>query len=62
MVEIVSLNKVRKAKARTEAAKTAQNNRVKFGRTKAEKTKDAAEHKAKSKILDGKEIPDKTDH
>lgn len=34
---VINLNHTRKAKARTEKAKKAAENRVKFGRTKAEK-------------------------
>jgi Domain of unknown function (DUF4169) len=37
MSEIINLRLARKAKARTEAEKQAAGNRVKFGRTKAEK-------------------------
>jgi hypothetical protein len=37
MAEIINLRMARKAKARTEAEKQADENRVKFGRTKAEK-------------------------
>lgn len=37
MAEIVNLNQVRKAKARDEAQRRAQENRAKFGRGKAEK-------------------------
>ena len=41
-VSIVNLNKARKSRARAEAKKTAEQNAVKFGRTKAEKTRDTA--------------------
>jgi hypothetical protein len=37
MTQIISLNKTRKANARANKAKKAAENRVKFGRTKAEK-------------------------
>lgn len=37
MAEIVNLNQVRKAKARDEAQQRAEENRVKYGRGKAEK-------------------------
>jgi len=62
MTDVVNLNQARKAKTRVDKAKTAQNNRIKFGRTKAEKHQDSAEQKAKSSALDGKETPDKTDN
>ena len=40
MAEIVNLNKARKAKARSEGESCAQANRIKYGRTKAEKEND----------------------
>jgi hypothetical protein len=42
MAEIISLSKARKAKARAEKDQLAAENRVKFGRTKAEKQLDKA--------------------
>jgi len=47
MADIISFSKARKAKARTDKEATAEANRQKFGRTKGEKLKDAAE---KSKL------------
>lgn len=41
MAEIVNLNKFRKKKAREAAAAQAAENRARFGRTKAEKERDA---------------------
>lgn len=43
MSKVVNLNKVRKLKAREAAEKLAAENRVKFGRTKAQKQLDEAE-------------------
>jgi hypothetical protein len=40
MAEIVNLNKLRKAKARAADESRAQANRIKYGRTKAEKEND----------------------
>ncbi len=40
--DIVNLNKARKKKARAEKDKRAQENRVRFGRTKAEREQDEA--------------------
>lgn len=37
MTEPINLNKARKARAQAEARKTAAENRIRFGRTKAEK-------------------------
>jgi hypothetical protein len=52
MAEIISLSKARKAKARTEKEAAAEANRMKFGRTKAEKLKDAAETAKATKHID----------
>jgi len=49
---ILSLSKARKAKARAEKDATAAENRVKFGRTKAENAKDAAEKSIAQKLID----------
>ncbi len=43
MAEIISLKRARKDKARAEKGAAAAENRTRFGRTKAEKAKDAAE-------------------
>ena len=53
MGEIVNLRSARKARARREAETTAAANRAKHGRTKAEKTRDAAEAARRESILDG---------
>ncbi|MBL4691779.1 MAG: DUF4169 family protein [Magnetovibrio sp.] len=61
MVDVVSLNQFRKAKTRSDKATKAENNRIKFGRSKAEKAKDAKDLAAQKRALDGKQIVDKTD-
>jgi Domain of unknown function (DUF4169) len=43
MADILSLSRARKAKARATSAQQATQNRILFGRTKAEKLKDKAE-------------------
>jgi len=53
MAGIVNLNKARKARAKVEAGKQAEANRAKFGRTKAEKERDAAEQARRDARLDG---------
>jgi hypothetical protein len=53
MTEIVNLNRVRKAKARSDAGKAAETNRAKFGRTKAERDAEAAEQARRDALLDG---------
>ncbi|HEY9163569.1 MAG TPA: DUF4169 family protein [Magnetovibrio sp.] len=61
MAEIVSLNQFRKAKTLKEAAKTARENRIKFGRTKADKNKNKALREQRKRELDGKEITDSSE-
>jgi hypothetical protein len=46
MSNLVNLRQVRKQKARGEAEAEAAANRARFGRTKAEKVRDAAEQEA----------------
>jgi hypothetical protein len=53
MADIISLSKARKAKARAEKEQTAAENRVKFGRTKAEKERVKALDEIAQKRLDG---------
>ena len=52
MAEIISLSKVRKAKARAEKESTADANRLAFGRTKAEKQQAKAEKTLSDKKID----------
>jgi hypothetical protein len=52
MAEILSLSKARKARARADKEATAETNRVKFGRTKAEKLNDAAHKSRAEKHID----------
>ena len=53
MTDIVNLRRVRKAKARDEAAAKADANRIAHGRTKAEKKQTKAEREAALRKLDG---------
>ena len=53
MAEIVSLSKARKQKARASKEAQAAENRVLFGRTKAEKQQQAAEKAMADKKIDG---------
>lgn len=53
MAEVINLRNVRKQKARAEKDARAQQNRILFGRTKAEKLKQAAERAAADKHIDG---------
>jgi hypothetical protein len=52
MAEIINLNKARKAKARVDKSAQAEKNRVRFGRTKAQKQADAAETAKVGRLLD----------
>ncbi|MFN4024075.1 MAG: DUF4169 family protein [Hyphomonas sp.] len=53
MSDPVNLNKVRKAKAKAEKEQRAQENRAKFGRTKAAKKLDEARADRLKKLTDG---------
>jgi hypothetical protein len=52
MSNVVNLNRARKRKARAQAAQQAAENRVRFGRTKAQKQRDTAETEAMRRKLD----------
>jgi hypothetical protein len=53
MAEIINLNQVRKAKAKAAAVAGAAENRVRFGRSKAERAGAAGEDKLAAKRIDG---------
>jgi hypothetical protein len=53
MAEIINLNKARKARSRAGKAEKAVENRIRFGRTKAEKAADKAESGRNARDLDG---------
>jgi hypothetical protein len=53
MADILSLSKVRKAKARIGKDAAAAANRAKFGRTKAEKAIDESRKSMAEKVIDG---------
>lgn len=59
MGEIVNLRMARKAKARDEKDAAAATNRVKHGRTKAEKTLQKSQVEAMTKQLDGHKLQGK---
>ena len=52
MAEIINLNKARKVRAKADKAIRAQENRVRFGRTRAEKQAEAAEKARIARLLD----------
>ena len=53
MAEIVNLNRAKKRRARAQDAALAQQNRVRFGRTGAEKARDRHTEAAREALLDG---------
>ena len=53
MAEIINLRRIRKQKARADKEEQAAQNRALFGRTKAEKLKQAAEKAQADKHIDG---------
>ncbi|MEO7222751.1 MAG: DUF4169 family protein [Devosia sp.] len=53
MADIISISRARKAKARADKDAMAAENRVKFGRTKAEKAADKSRKAAAEKSIDG---------
>ena len=60
MADIVNLRRARKDQARSDKVAAAAENRVKFGRTKAEKTRDKAAADAERKRLDDLKLTDKS--
>ena len=56
MGELINLNKVRKAKARNVARATAEANRIKYGRTKAENHRAREEAARAARLLDGAKL------
>ncbi|WP_082596694.1 DUF4169 family protein [Sphingomonas sp. Root241] len=52
MAEIINLNKARKAKARADKPIRAQENRIRFGRTRSEKAAGAADTARIARKLD----------
>jgi hypothetical protein len=58
---VVNLNRFRKKKQREEKAKQAEINRVKHGRTKAEKQGDRAGRERAARVLDGARLEQSSD-
>jgi hypothetical protein len=61
MVEVINLNKKRKAKARLQKDKKASENRIKFGRTKKAKRLEKQENERQERHLDGHKLEKKED-
>lgn len=56
MGDVVNLNQFRKQRARAASAKKADENRVRFGRTKDEKARQVTEFERGHRDLDGKQL------
>lgn len=56
MAEIINLRRARKAKARANAATTADANRLRHGRTRATREVEAAEEARRDQMLDGAKL------
>ncbi len=56
MAEIVNLNKLRKAKARAADDSRAEANRIKHGRSKAEKENDRRAEERSARLHEGKKL------
>ncbi len=54
MGDVINLNQARKARERQEKRRQADTNRVRFGRTRAEKLREEAEAEKLRRDLDGK--------
>ncbi len=53
MADILNLNRARKAKAKADAKKQASENRISFGRTKAERSLEEARRSLEAERLEG---------
>jgi Domain of unknown function (DUF4169) len=53
---VVKLNRFRKKKQREEKAKQAATNRIRHGRTQAEKDREHAERERATRLLEGKRL------
>ena len=56
MADIINLNKARKAKAAVEKSALAEQNRARFGRTKAQKQAEAEDAYRRTKLLDDSKL------
>ena len=61
MGDVISLNQVRKARAKAQAEKEAEGNRVTHGTPKDLKKKSRSEKKKSDTKLDGQRLDDKSD-
>ena len=61
MSNVINFRQARKARDRAEKLRTADSNRIKFGRTKAQKLTDEQEERRKAALLDGARLERKED-
>ena len=61
MAEIINLNKHRKAKARDDRESQSAANRIKYGRTKAEKAEDRRAEERTERLHEGRSLKDEND-
>lgn len=57
MAEIINLRRARKQRARQDAENAAQQNRISFGRSKAERSLTDAERDKAARALEGHRLP-----
>lgn len=57
MGDIINLRRSRKARVRDEAAELAAQNRIRHGRTKAERLQDAKQRTLNDRKIDGAKLP-----
>lgn len=58
MGDIVNLNRFRKSRDRAEREKEAEANRIRFGRTKAEKERDRLDRERLTRAVEGSRLDD----
>lgn len=58
MAEIINLRRARKRKVREARAERAEGQRIRFGRTKAQKERDDSRARRREQELDGKKLED----
>ncbi|CAO3446460.1 Uncharacterized coiled-coil protein CC_1530 [Azospirillum argentinense] len=58
MADVVNLNRFRKMRQKEEREKSAEANRIRFGRTKAETLRNRQEAERRKAELDGKKVED----
>lgn len=61
MAEIINLRRARKQRARQDAERQAEQNRLSFGRSKAERNLTAAERDKAARDLEGHRLSDESD-